>query len=257
MLKQVHSKIKKLVKEHALLERMYINVAILCSNHGIKPPLSGNPDKIEKEWREQFPGSDDRDPCFYIEHDEQVDLLFMDILPFLDKEANILEIGCSAGRHLNYLFSKGYRRLAGIEIGSKAKEIMKQHFTDAYQCTEYIVGNAYEEVRRLPSSSYDLLFTRGVLINIAPKWNSIFKEMARVTRSYILTMETEGAYLAYPRDFEKMFRKAGCRQIIYKLYKRSGKKRILAPHYDRVDLFNSITVRLFVKNRLKGSADVL
>ncbi|MBW2035547.1 MAG: class I SAM-dependent methyltransferase [Deltaproteobacteria bacterium] len=122
--------------------------------------------------------------------------------------------------------------------------------------TEYIVGNACEELMKLPSSSYDLVFTRGVLINIAPKWNGIFREMARVAKSFILTMETEGAYFAYPRDFKKMFRKAGCRQIIYKLYKRSGNKRILATHYDRDDLFNSITVRLFVKNRLKGSAGV-
>jgi len=186
LLKQVHSKISELVKEHALLERMYINVAIFCSNHGINPPLSGNPKKKKKEWREQFPGSDDRDPCSYIEHDEQVDLLFMDILPFLDKEANILEIGCSAGRHLDYLHSKGFRRLTGIEIGANAEKVMKTYFPDAYKSTRYIKGNAYEELVKLPSSSYDLVFTRGVLINIAPKWNGIFREMARVAKSFIL-----------------------------------------------------------------------
>jgi 2-polyprenyl-3-methyl-5-hydroxy-6-metoxy-1,4-benzoquinol methylase len=245
VLKRIKSVIRKSLERSHFLEGLYIRIAVFCSEHGITPPLSGNPEKIEQEWRNQYPGSDDRDPCYYLEHDEQMDLLFMDIFPLLEKEANILEIGCSAGRHLNYLHSKGYERLTGIEIGAAAEDEMKKSFPDAYSKTDYIVGNAFEELVKLPTGYYDLVFTRGVLINVAPKWNGIFGEMARVSKAYILTMETEGVYVAFPRNFERMFRRAGCRQIIYKLYKRQGKRRILASYYDRSDIFNSITVRLF------------
>lgn len=246
MLRKVYMKIIQLLEEYPFFRRMYLSLAVFCSNHGICPPLSGRAHKVEKGWREQSPGHPSRDPYFYVEHDESVDLMFMDILPFLGKEANILEIGCNTGRNLNYLFSKGYKNLTGIEIGIKAEEVMEEYFPDAYKSTKYIVGNAYEELLKLPSAYYDLVFSHSVLINIAPRWNGIFKEMARVSKAYILTMESEGSYTAYPRDFEKMFKKIGYKQILYKFYNFSGKRRILAPTFIRNDMFKNNTLRLFV-----------
>jgi SAM-dependent methyltransferase len=172
--------------------------------------------------------------------------MFMDVLAFLGKDANILEIGCSAGRNLNYLYSKGYKNLTGIEIGIKAEAVMRECFPETYKSTQYIVGNAYEEMSKLPSSHYDLVFSHSVLVNISPKWNGIFKEMARVSKAYVLTMESEGSYTAYPRNFEKMFRRAGWKQILYKFYNLSGKKRVLAPVYVPNDMFKNNTLRLFV-----------
>ena len=246
MLSYIYKKSLQLINGHPLIKHMYFNLAVFCSNHGISPPLSGNADRVEKRWREQTPGDSSRDPLLYVEHDESVDLLFMEILSFLDEDANILEIGCNAGRNLNYLYSKGFKRLTGIEIGAKAEEAMKEYFPDAYKSTKYIVGNAYEELLRLPSSHYDLVFVHSVLVNIAPRWNAIFKEMARVSKSYVLTMESEGSYLAYPRDFEKMFKKVGLKQILYKFYNLSGERRILSPQFIRNEIFRNNTIRLFV-----------
>jgi SAM-dependent methyltransferase len=246
MLSNIYKMSLQLLELHPILKRMYFKLAVLCSNNGIRPPFSGKADKVEKEWREQQIGHPSRNPLFYVEHDESVDLLFLDILPFLDKEANILEIGCNAGRNLNYLYSRGFKSLTGIEIGIEAEDVMKEYFPDAYKSTKYIVGNAYEELIRLPSSHYDLVFAHSVLVNIAPRWNAIFKEMARVSKSYVLTMESEGSYLAYPRDFEKMFKKVGLKQILYKFYNLSEEQRVLRHHFIRNEIFKNNTIRLFV-----------
>jgi SAM-dependent methyltransferase len=246
MLSFVYKKILQLLEENPTLKRQYLKLAVLCSNNGIRPPLSGKADKVEKGWMEQELGHPSRNPLFYVEHDESVDLLFLDILPFLDEEANILEIGCNAGRNLNYLYSRGFKKLTGIEIGVKAEDVMKEHFSDAYKSTKYIVGNAYEELLRLPSSHYDLVFVHSVLVNIAPRWNAIFKEIARVSKSYVLTMENEGSYLAYPRDFEKMFKKVGLKQILFKFYNLYEERRVLRHQFIRNEIFKNNTVRLFV-----------
>ena len=251
MLKIFYKKIIKLFDEHLFithpyLKEKYLQFAIFCSNHGICPPLSSRPDNAERGWRQQSSNDPHRNPYSYIEYDESIALMFQDIIPFLDKNANILEIGCNAGRNLHYLYSKGYKRLTGIEIGIEPEEVMKKTFPDAYNVATYIVGNAYEEILKLPSSHYDLVFCHSVLVNIAPKWNSIFKEIARVSKSYILIMESEGSYRSYPRNFEKMFRKANYKQILYKLYRLSEKKRILASDFSRHDKFHNNTIRLFV-----------
>ncbi len=240
--------IKSLFEEYPALKTYYLNLAKLLSNNGLRPPLSTGRAEVEKGWREQSSKTPDRDPTLYIKHDESIDLLFMDIMPFLNKDARILEIGCNAGRNLHYLYSKGYKNLTGIEIGIKAEDTMRQHFPESYSSTKYIVGNAYEEISRLPSASYDLVFAHSVLVNIAPKWNGIFKEMARVSKAYILIMESEGSYTAYPRDFEKMFKKADCKQIVYKFYKLSDNKRLLSFPYVKSDMFTNNTLRLFVHN---------
>ena len=173
--------------------------------------------------------------------------MFQDVLPLLDKNARILEIGCNAGRNLNYLYQKGYKSLTGIEIGIEAEEVMKGQFPDACKSTRYILGNAYEELVKLSSSHYDLVFSRAVLVNIAPKWNAIFREMARVSNSYILLMESEDSYLSCPRDFEKVFRKMSYRQILYKFFTLSKHNGlVLAPDFVQKGFFKAATLRLFV-----------
>ena len=234
--------------KHPYLKEKYLRIAIFCSNHGICPPLSSRPNRVEKDWREQSENNPQRNPYLYTEYDDSIGLLFQDILPFLDKDSNILEIGCSAGRNLHYLYSKGYKNLTGIEIGIKAEKVMEETFPDAYNVTTYIVGNAYEELLKLPSSHYDLVYCHSVLVNIVPKWNAIFKEMARVSKCYILTLESEGSYKSYPRDFQKMFRKVGYKQILYKLYRvnKKEKKIMLAPNFIRNDRLSNNAIRLFV-----------
>jgi SAM-dependent methyltransferase len=167
----------------------------------------------------------------------------------LDKNTEILEIGCNVGRSLNYLYKKGFHNLTGIEIGPKAIELMKETFPEVYKTSTIIIGDAAEEVRKLETKKYDLVFCHSVLVNIHPSCNYIFKEMGRVSKRFILILENEGSYTAYPRDFKKLFEKEKYRMIIYKMYRRSCGS--LAEPFEFQDYFINNTIRLFVKDHTR------
>jgi len=236
---------------NATLKKCYLKLATFCSTYGFSPPFSAKAEKSEQGWRMQSADSRDRNPNLYTKYDETIDFLFQDVLGFLDSDSCILEIGCNAGRSLDYLYKKGYTNLTGIEIGAEAEKAMQQTFPQAYRSTHYILGNAYEELAKLPEKKFDLVFCHSVLVNITPRWNGVFKEMARVSKKYILILENEGSLYAYPRDFERMFKKAGYRQILYKFYSsmvQSGRMELKSP-FTPSDLFRNNVVRLFVEEK--------
>lgn len=47
---------------------------------------------------------------------------------FISKEARILDVGCSTGRLLNFIKTKGYKNLLGVEPAPNCKEIAKNNF---------------------------------------------------------------------------------------------------------------------------------
>ena len=246
----LRKKILSFINTHIQLKLKYLALAQILSDTGICPPLSESPEKMERDWAEQEEENPSRNPYLYLECDDSIELKFKDILQVLDPSHHILEIGCNAGRILDYLYEKGYQRLTGIELCQKSREMMKKNFPEAFATTNYIVGHAYEEIRKLPSNKYDLVFTNGVLVNIAPKWNGIIKEMIRVTKGYVMICENEGSYSSYPRNFKKLYEKYGCKQVLYKFYVTKGENRktILPRHVTRNDMFKNMTVRVFVKS---------
>jgi len=248
MLRKIKSKIMSLFDKHFWLKILYYKFAVFCSNHRITPPLSSRSKRSEEIWAGQTKDGD-KSPLHYVEMVDGIKLMFLDIIEHLNKNANILEIGCNAGASIDYLYQQGYRNFTGIEIGLEAKRVMQEYFPDAFNTTEYIVGNACDELKKLPANYYDLVFAKATLVNIAPKWNEMFKEMARVSRGYILTFEREGTITAYPRSFEKMLKKVGYKQIVYKHYNLTPdrKNKTLSPKYLKDEMFNTDILRIFAK----------
>ncbi|MCU0289361.1 MAG: class I SAM-dependent methyltransferase [Acidobacteria bacterium] len=224
----------------------YLKLAILLSNHGITPPLTMNADKHEAMWRNQGTPKSSIRAENYTVYNDSIEKLFQDVLPLLTPESNILEIGCNAGRNLNYLFNKGFRNLTGIEIGTYALELFEKTFPGAFRSTNIIAGNAAEEIKKLESNFYDLVFTHSVLVNIAARHNHIFREMCRVCRGYILTLESEGHLRAFPRDFRRIFEKNDFAQVAYRwmVWGNDGKLTFPLPVKGECVLKNN-TIRLF------------
>jgi len=100
------------------------------------------------------------------------------------KDANILEVGCNTGNQLLLLREMGYSNLAGIELQPYALELARQRLPGV----SLRLGSALD----LPhgDSSFDLVFTSGVLIHIAPPdLPRALDELYRCSRSYIWGME--------------------------------------------------------------------
>lgn len=102
----------------------------------------------------------------------------------ISSDACILEVGCNLGNQLVLLQAMGYSDLSGIEI------------------QEYAIGKARSRLRNVrleqasafgipfPDNHFDLVFTSGVLIHIAPDdLPRAMAEIHRCTRAYIWGFE--------------------------------------------------------------------
>jgi len=62
-----------------------------------------------------------------------------------------------------------------------------------------------------------------------------------------LTLENEGSFNSYPRDFKKLFEKHEWKMIVYKLY-AGGCSELPAP-FKQLHVYKNNTIRLFVPDK--------
>jgi pseudaminic acid biosynthesis-associated methylase len=131
----------------------------------------------------------------------------------IDKNIKILEVGCNVGQQLRHLQISGFKDLYGIELQWEAVEKAKLYTKHM----NIIQGSTFD----LPFKDgyFDLVFTSGVLIHIAPKdLPSAMREIYRCTNKYIWGLEyyadklTEINYrghkgFLWKRDFAKLYLK--------------------------------------------------
>ena len=102
----------------------------------------------------------------------------------IPKHFSFLEVGCNVGNQLLMLQQLGYQNLTGIELQSYALEIAKARLGN--------VSLQHGSALDLPFSdnSFDVVFTSGVLIHIAPDDLPVaMREIHRCTRHYIWGLE--------------------------------------------------------------------
>jgi len=99
-------------------------------------------------------------------------------------DAQILEVGCNVGNQLLLLDGMGYKSLRGIEIQSYAVPLAQKRVPAA----SIVQGSALEIP--FPDRSFDLVFTSGLLIHIAPTdLPKVLSEIHRVAKTWILGSE--------------------------------------------------------------------
>jgi len=102
----------------------------------------------------------------------------------LPKDIRILEVGSNIGMQLRGLQQMGFINLYGIELQSDAVEKSKQQTKGI----NIIQGSGYDIPYK--DSYFDLVFTAGVLIHIAPEnYKTIMSEMVRCSKKYIWGFE--------------------------------------------------------------------
>ncbi len=98
--------------------------------------------------------------------------------------AHILEVGCNVGNQLLVLEEMGFTNLYGIEIQSYALELARSRVPDVKFTQASVLAIPY------PDQNFDLVFTSGVLIHIAPQdFSSALDEIYRCSRTWIWGME--------------------------------------------------------------------
>ena len=102
---------------------------------------------------------------------------------------SILELGCNRGLNLaalEYLDSSTIK--TGLDINQDALHQLKSMFEDLYLDMPFIHCGSINQFDTL--NTYDLVFTKGVLIHINPKdLESVYDKMYALSNKYILVCE--------------------------------------------------------------------
>ena len=100
------------------------------------------------------------------------------------KGASFLEVGCNTGNQLVLLHRMGYSNLSGVEVQPYALEMARVRTRNISLMQGSALALPYDD------ASFDVVFTSGVLIHIAPSdLPRAMDEIHRCARSYIWGME--------------------------------------------------------------------
>jgi pseudaminic acid biosynthesis-associated methylase len=107
-----------------------------------------------------------------------------DFLSGISKDASFLEVGCNTGNQLLLLQRMGYANLCGLEVQPYALEIARSRTRDISLGQGSALAIPHAE------ASFELVFTAGVLIHIAPDdLPRAMDEIHRCARTYIWGVE--------------------------------------------------------------------
>ncbi len=102
----------------------------------------------------------------------------------IPKSASFLEVGCNAGNQLLLLQRMGYSNLSGVELQAYALEIAQRRLPGVSLKRGSALVLPHE------TSSFDVVFTSGVLMHISPDdLPRALDEIHRCSRGYIWGME--------------------------------------------------------------------
>lgn len=111
-------------------------------------------------------------------------LLNESFLAEVPKDSLVLEVGCNVGNQLGLLANMGYRNLHGVEIQSHALETARERLPNVEFCQASALSLPY------PARHFDLVFTSGLLIHIAPRdLPQAMSEIHRCTKRWIWGLE--------------------------------------------------------------------
>lgn len=106
-----------------------------------------------------------------------------EFLSNISKEAAILEVGCNRANQLNMLQEQGFSNLWGIEINKNALILAREN-----KNLNLVEASALNIPFR--DNFFDVVFTSGVLIHIAPEdLSKAIEEIYRVSKRYIWCFE--------------------------------------------------------------------
>lgn len=201
--------------------------------------------ELQRYW--SAPPDEGNMPESYLQESESArsEFLVSLIRKYAGFESRIMEIGCNAGRNLNFLFHAGFQNLSAIEISERAIAKFREAFPEVAAHVDIRHAPVEEALSDYQSNSMDMIFTMAVLEHIHPDSSAIFGEMVRVARRWIVTIEDEMdiSERHFPRNYKRVFEKLGIRQL------EEG------PAMERFGLPAGFVARVFEKKEVMASHD--
>ncbi|WP_276257254.1 class I SAM-dependent methyltransferase [Haloglomus litoreum] len=145
---------------------------------------------VRRQWAER---SGEYSPAYYAYYgaDERSEAVLR-ALERVDRDARVLELGCSSGRHLAHLHDAGFDRLAGIELNDEALEVMSETYPDLAATGRFYLDAIEAVLPEFEDGAFDVTYSVETLQHIHPDAEWVFEEVARVTSDLVVTVENEG-----------------------------------------------------------------
>jgi SAM-dependent methyltransferase len=149
-----------------------------------------NANNVRQQWADR---SGEYSPAYYAYYgpDETSELIRASLARILDRDASILELGCSSGRHLAHLHEDGFDSLAGVDINDEAFDVMAEAYPDLAEAGTFYVDAIEDVVAEFDDDRFDAVYSAETLQNIHPDDEWVFDELARITDEVFVTAEIE------------------------------------------------------------------
>lgn len=164
-------------------------------------------------------------PAHYLKADTERCRILLELIEVCGLvDPSILEVGCNAGRNLEYLRRVGYEKLTGIEICKPAIDLMRKRYPALCE-TAIVYGSPVERwIGDRATGEFNIVFSMAVLQHIHPASEWVFEHIARITKHNLITIENEAhateksgkgkiAGLWTARNYRTIFEAHGLRQM--------------------------------------------
>ena len=149
-----------------------------------------DPDDVRSEWAER---TGEYSPTYYAYRgpNETSETIRALLAGSVGRDAAVLEVGCSAGRHLAHLRDDGFRDLHGIEINAEAVEVMASAYPELAASGTFRVAALGDVLPEFADGAFDAVYSVETLQHIHPDDDAVFDELARVAGDVVVTVENE------------------------------------------------------------------
>lgn len=147
--------------------------------------------EVRRSWAER---SGEYSPAYYAYYgpDERSEAVREVLARRVGRDASVLEVGCSSGRHLSHLHDDGFRALAGVEVNADAVDVMAETYPDLADSATVHHDAVEDVVGEFADGRFDAVYSVETLQHIHPDAAWVFAELARVADDLLVTVENEG-----------------------------------------------------------------
>ncbi|ELZ24859.1 Methyltransferase type 11 [Halosimplex carlsbadense 2-9-1] len=195
---------------------------------------------VRREWAER---SGEYSPAYYAHYgpDETSESVRAILDSRVGRDASVLELGCSSGRHLAHLFEGGFADLHGVELNPDAFDVMADQYPDLWESGTFYADAIEDVVGDFDDDAFDAVYSVETLQHVHPDAEWVFDEIARITGDALVTAEIEDAaadaerverdddpdvnfvrdeFPLYYRDWGEIFGDLGFEQVEHRTVKR-------------------------------------
>ncbi|WP_265108482.1 class I SAM-dependent methyltransferase [Halosolutus halophilus] len=152
--------------------------------------MTQDADDVRRRWADR---SRAYSPEYYAYYgpDERSERLRTVLDERVDRDAAVLELGCSSGRHLAHLAEHGYANLTGIDVNDDAFDVMERAYPDLAATGTFHHGAIESVVPSFDDDQFDVVYSIETLQHLHPSCDWLVDDLDRVTAELLVTAEVE------------------------------------------------------------------